>query len=759
MTRDDASTSAAPAATCEPCEGLTAGRFALLLAAFVLATFPGVLLGRATFIVRDFGVFGYPLAHYHRECFWQGQLPLWNPLSSCGIPFLAQWNTLTLYPLSLIYLVLPLPWSLSLFCLAHLFLGGLGMYLLARRWTGDRLAAALAGVAYAFGGLSLNALMWPNIGAALGWLPWVVMLVQRGWREGGRSLGWGALAGAMQMLAGGPEPTLLTWVILAALAVGDWRGRLVPRLTLARRFAAAGGLAALVSAAQLLPFLQLLLRSQRDSGFGSSEWAMPPWGWASFLVPLFRAVRTPQGFYLQPDQYWTSSYYVGIGTVWLALVGVVRARGWAMRAAAALGALGLLLALGDAGLLYRLLRAGVPGIGFIRFPIKFVVLVVAAAPLLAAGGLAAMARAPRAGRRFEVWTAIALAALIGLLAAVAVALPAGQPPGRAVGASALGRAAFLAAAVALALAAPRAPPAWRTLCGCGLLAAVWLDLATHMPGQNPSVRASVCRPGWASAQLKMDPQPRVGQSRLMPSPAAEQAVRMRSVPGFEENYLLQRLAFAADCNLLEDVPQVHGFFSLTPGEIHSVIVLPGVRADREFPALLDFLGVAQTTAPGNALAWVPRPTAMPLVTAGQRPVFMEERTAFQAFFDPGLDLRRVAFLPPGAEGAVAAAEQPGARVSALEFGRERIALDAEAPGPFLVVVSQTYYPVWRAYVDGRRARLWRANYAFQAVDVPAGHHRVELRYEDRMLQAGAVLSAAGLLACVGLLSGRLSRVA
>ena len=64
---------------------LTAGRFALLLGLLIAATFPGVLLGSTTFIIRDFGMFGYPLAYYHRQSFWRGELPLWNPFSNCGL--------------------------------------------------------------------------------------------------------------------------------------------------------------------------------------------------------------------------------------------------------------------------------------------------------------------------------------------------------------------------------------------------------------------------------------------------------------------------------------------------------------------------------------------------------------------------------------------------------------------------------------------------------------------------------------------------
>ena len=56
-----------------------------------------------------------------RESFWRGEMPLWNPYNNCGLPFLAQWNTLALYPGSLFYLLLPLSWALGVFCLLHLF--------------------------------------------------------------------------------------------------------------------------------------------------------------------------------------------------------------------------------------------------------------------------------------------------------------------------------------------------------------------------------------------------------------------------------------------------------------------------------------------------------------------------------------------------------------------------------------------------------------------------------------------------------------
>jgi len=117
-------------------------RFGVLLALLVFATYPQVILGLETFVARDYGFFAYPLAHFQQECFWRGEIPFWNPYNNCGVPFLAQWNTMPLYPPTLLYLTLPLGWSLACFSLLHVWFAGLGMYFLARRWTGGNNFAA-----------------------------------------------------------------------------------------------------------------------------------------------------------------------------------------------------------------------------------------------------------------------------------------------------------------------------------------------------------------------------------------------------------------------------------------------------------------------------------------------------------------------------------------------------------------------------------------------------------------------------------------
>ena len=108
------------------------------------------------------------------------------------------------------------------------------------------------------------------------------------------------------------------------------------------------------------------------------------------------------------------------------------------------------------------------------------------------------------------------------------------------------------------------------------------------------------------------------------------------------------------------------------------------------------------------------------------------------------------FLPLAARRSISATQQTAARVLDTRFANQSISIQTEAPAASLVVISQTHYPAWKAYVDGRPATIWRGNYAFQALEVPAGRHHIQLVYEDKKLLAGAVLSGLGLLACAGL---------
>jgi len=85
------------------------------------------------------------------------------------------------------------------------------------------------------------------------------------------------------------------------------------------------------------------------------------------------------------------------------------------------------------------------------------------------------------------------------------------------------------------------------------------------------------------------------------------------------------------------------------------------------------------------------------------------------------------------------------------MGPNRISLRAQAAREAFLVLSEIHYPGWRVTVDGHARPLLRADYLLRAVRVPAGEHQIEFTFAPPALLWGGALSAAGLIACCGLL--------
>jgi hypothetical protein len=730
---------------------LTAGRFAFLLGLGIFAAYPDVVLGSRAFFFRDFGIFAYPLAHYHRESFWRGEVPLWNPLNNCGIPFLAQWNTLVVYPGSLFYLVFPLSWALSVFCLAHLWVGGVGMYLLARAWTKNRLAAAAAGLIYSFNGMSLNALMWPAVSAAVAWMPWVVLTAELGWARGGRRVITASVLGAMQMLSGAPEVIVLTWLFIGALAVTRLLEDPQRAGVLARRLAVMILLVAGLSGLQLLPFFELLSHSQRQASEESVYWSLSGTGLANFLVPLFRCFRTSHQVYLQADQQWTSSYYLGISGTALALVSVCHIRTRRVNLLASISVLMLVLAMGHNGYLYPWLLRALPPLGLMRYPIKMMFLVSFSVPLLAAFAVLQF-QAEDLERRRTCWRSLSVIAVNFLLAGAAIVwfdhmFPAGSSYRAAwtdLWENALARLVFFAVALTTFYAGNVArKPAMRHLLFLAFLVLLSADLLTHVPRQNPTVPRAAYEPGL----VRLSPAPAHGLSRAMVSPEAQLKFKTAAVSEGLKHYVGHRLGLFSNCNLLDGIPKVNGFYALSlrePNDVRSLLY--GNDAERS-PGLLDFLNVSHVTAPGALFDWVVRTNYLPFVTAGQRPVFADDATTLRSLTAGDFNPREAVYLPLGAATRVTAGAA-SARILSSRLTAHGGEIELEAKDRSLVVLSQAYYPAWRAFLDGQTVTVWRANYAFQAVETPAGRHRLELVYRDWFFAFGIGVSAVTLLMCL-----------
>ena len=135
------------------------------------------------------------------------------------------------------------------------------------------------------------------------------------------------------------------------------------------------------------------------------------------------------------------------------------------------------------------------------------------------------------------------------------------------------------------------------------------------------------------------------------------------------------------------------------------------------------------------------PGAFPRAWAVHR---SEENANPGRFADADFDPQRTALLtsaPPTLENCA------GDTIDVLERQPERVRISAIMRCRGLVILSDNYFPGWRASVDGRQAPVLQVNGALRGVVVDAGEHRIEFRYQPRAVLAGAILtSLAALLA-------------
>src|SRR5205085_12603574 len=83
-----------------------------------------------------------------------------------------------------------------------------------------------------------------------------------------------------------------------------------------------------------------------------------------------------------------------------------------------------------------------------------------------------------------------------------------------------------------------------------------------------------------------------------------------------------------------------------------------------------------------------------------------------------------------------------------EDGERSVTLAVDASRPAQLVLADTYYPGWKATVDGHGVPIHPADAAFRGVAVPAGRHTVRFSYEPSSVRVGALLSLLGVLVVI-----------
>jgi hypothetical protein len=448
---------------------------------------------------------------------------------------------------------------------------------------------------------------------------------------------------------------------------------------------------------------------------------------------------------MQDGQSWINSYYAGVATVVLAVLAPLRIPRARVRLLAMLVLLCGVLALGEATPVYRWSAAHFSMIGMLRFPVKFLILPSLALPLLAAFALSEnFLSAGKTHRAILLLAgALALAVTLGITGWVWRFAPPGDDRTVTLFNGGFHAGTFAAVVFLWLLADKITGVTPRRLCQLLPLLLLWLDLDRQVP-PTPTVSRAIFQPNLPRS-LALPPS---GTARVLIPADVRDSFYHLVLPDSATDYQGRRFALSGNCNLLDGVAKCDGFFPLYLSD-HAALFYNFFDDRHPAAPLLDFLGVScllqfQT----NRFVWVPRTTSLPLLTAGQKPRFAGDLATLAALTNVDFQPRTEVYLPLEARPFVNVSNASAARLSAVRQTPELIEAQVTAPEPTMLVAAQTYYHPWQAWLDGKRVRLWWANFAFQAVVVPAGTHQVRLVYADRRFQAGAAVSLTTLIVCI-----------
>ncbi len=638
---------------------------------------------------------------------WQGgEWPLWNPSMLCGDVLAGAMQPAPYDPFNVIALLLPLSLATTYSAAITLFLAALGAFALARQIGSSERGAIVAAAGYALSsGIAFNA-GWP-LGRAWALVPFLLFAVSRVMRD--RDLRSGVLLTLTLVLiivAGHPET--LAHAVSAGVVWGviEWQRGWLRSAAIA---CAAGAIALLLTAIVLLPFVSVFRYSeqyQARSEMAAMGNQLSPREVRNDVLATFLPFHGGASWHSLTNDWMFGWGRVGSVVLVLGFAGIKRDR--MAIALAILAVLALTVAWNSS-----LLRA-IPLLN-IAANYRYSILAALCVSLLAAIG------ADRLRGNVILATAAALAiATVAVIpwelrhgvdmkwiAACAIA----EGAGLALAATSLGREPFVAVAI--------------------LTAAIGLQRAVEDGGTYPAIAMEAFYPSVPLvAAIPRNPLYRVTGvgSHLHPNVATMYG--LDDVRGYEA------MTFAP---LVETYP-----LWCRPGAPANVV-------DDLTRPFLNFLGVRYALGPATdaPAGWrvvqddhgsrlLENPSALPRVFAPKNIQVVANVGEAMAAMTTARDFGETAWLFTR---DVAAHEQPnGAATLNVRRTGSRYDVDAVMRSGGWIAVTETAWPGWRAYVDGRRVKTIPLNVAFFGVYVPAGRHHVQIAYLPDAFVRGRAIS-------------------
>ena len=642
----------------------------------------------------------------------EGKIPLWNPYNFSGFPILSNIQVAALYPLNIFFLIFPFIDAWTMLIVLQPVLAGLFMYWYLRSLALRSVAGLLGAIAWSFSGFNIAWLTWGTMGHVALWLPLALLAIDKRW--------YFILVFSLvsQFFAGHAQISFYFILVIIAYAV--------MRKRVGLRFILLLSLVALITAVQWIPFLDWVRQSSRvmgGAGWHKEGWFIPWVHLVQFVAPDFFGNPTTLNYWGQWN-YGEFVGYVGVLPLVFTFGAILSARNIVRLFWIGMGAVAFLFALPTPiSALPFILK--VPILSSLQ-PTRLLFIVDFALAVLTAYGCHEFLENTK--RRRWIWSLCSLGGIFAILWIVSIFGSLQVSLRNLVFPTLLF---LIAAALLIIYRRMHRVASLGNVLAWGFVGLVAVDLLRFGWKFTPFTPRDYFFPETKVLSfLKQQPRPFRIMSvdkRILP-PNTASYFGIESIEGYDPIISSRYEEFmAAIARGVPDITPPFGFNRIVTLESLHVPLLPLLGA-RYVLSLTDLPQqyLVKVFEEGETRVYEDS-RAVPRAYIVERPIisFGKEETMNTLY--KLKDFRREAVV----EGDVSILSVPmkgDESVFLTRYESNRLEIDTSLSVPRLLVVANAYDPGWRASIDGKTTSVYRTNYAFQGIVVPAGTHNIVFSY-------------------------------
>ena len=714
-----------------------------------------------SFFWEDFVEYVYPVRTYAAREFANGQLPFWNPYSLGGMPFFADIQVGFFYPFNLILSLfikengmLPI-WILQFIVIIHFFFAQFNTYILSRYLKISFWGSIIVAISFSFAFPIVLHIIHPMIVFHLTWLPLILYYFLKALNNS--SIKYSAIAGLMfglTMLSGHPQITLYFALFFGTYFLWDLISRLIKKSESHRvstRYIISGLLTFTIAVGiflvQLMPSQTLASQAIRATSTyeKSSENSLQYKQIITLILPKTYGYydannKTDVPMILEDEFdgkteqvrnyfYWETAIYFGIIPLMMGFLGMFLGKKDSFKWFLICWVIfGFLFALGKYFIFHRIFYA-LPLFGTFRNPVRMMTFSVLGLSIFA-GFAFDWIKSNLKSKEFikklniigGIIIVIAFLGVVGILQAMV-----GVPEQYVAKTQSLAIAPFIFALLGyLTLFLYDKGNLKQGVVGVLLCSFVFIDLYVQgtpflQSKDNPETQYAI------SPEMKEFMRPKI--------PGDPFRVKTRIYdPPF--------MAMKRNQGMVSKIMMMEGYNPLVmrvatiPLPWEGILRMMNVKYDLKIDSLRGSVSFYENTDRWKAPQLVRNAIYIPEEQSSdymrQHQIDYSKTILMQDI--EGIDIDQYKDTTEFAKS-----------VKCLDYQPNYLKYNVNTDKNAVMIFGEMYYPDWKAYVDGKKVKILKADNSFRAVEVPVGNHTIEMRYKSDGFRTGGIVSILSLV--------------